>query len=377
MKAFFKNHLWIAIALIGSVILATQNNQNTELKKELPKLENNKIQLSARNLGNRSEKAPPAIGDLLEISHRTRDHGNFDPSSTLFAELSHLTAADLATLLSSPQLEGDDDDSLQLRKQLSKLHAVLDPLGALEKASDLNEQRTHFREVIRQSPGVAEEWLSRNDLGEAKASFEAEIMRARFLQAPASYLADWDSFDVFSETPLLSPSTFDQLARAINEPDNRDRRAGIITSLILSSVVQDPLKARERAEGLKLTFAELLPSFQEMTSYNLGSPEIVEWIISFPEESAKDYQSLLFGHFALRDLKGAAEWLNKVDPPPETKDLLLNRYAAIMSEVDPEEALNWAQKMASPTHRASTEERILISWKARSPQDAARWESSR
>lgn len=356
MSQLLKAHLWVIILVIGGVVLVIQKNQNQWLEAQLPEVTSKEMpQFPPRSSLSSSRRSDSILKRVREISSAKAGFSFAD----LVAEFSSLTSSELACLISDPKL--NEDESLQrMCRFLNLLHRALDPGGALGleqpggsslDLTRLSATRTVFGLLAMDSPDSAERWLSQIDRGKLKESFEKQLRKVQFLDDPGANIQDIGTLFP-RHVPIFPPEKLEGLLIAIDSIEDQKIRSSAITSLLVSSAIEDPVLARSRAEALSLSPAELEETFNQLAEYQeMGSPELLEWTLTFPHDSFQGCQDQLFSNYAQRDPEGAVEWLENLEAPAETMDIFFSRYAALMSMSSPREAMKWAERISSPELR--------------------------
>lgn len=373
MIRLLKTHLWVFILVIGGLVLVMQNHRIQKLESQLPEESaHEKPQPSSRSSRQSFDDQSSFIQRWQGMNKAERDV-SYDK---LVTEVSSLTGSELANLISDPRLASDEP--LQgLRRFLVLLHRALDPLGALEleqsEISDLSEPSPAdmdrlskmwelFRLLAEDSPESAERWLAQIDLGKHQESFpfEQQLRLVQFLDGPGANIEEI-SIHFPRDVPVFPPEKLEGLLMALDSIEDQKIRSSAITSLLVSSAIEDPILARNRAEALSLAAAELEETFNQLAEYlEMGSPELLEWTLTFPHESFQGNQDQLFSNYARRDPEGAVEWLENLEAPAETMDIFFSRYAALLSRTSPAEAMNWAERIISPELRERGQRSIRL-----------------
>lgn len=373
MGNFIQRYLWMVITLIGLLVLCFQISKRRGLQSRLDEAEVDQPARSTRSQPSRVRFSIGSSAVLLERFGEAMESDDTSPLLSLARLLSSATSADMIQLLNDLP---DDSENEELRGHLIYLLGALDPMAALEWAPDPEQRWLPFAMLAQRSPDEASAWLSTAEAGEQADYFARMVREARLLANPSAYTDPWDALDM--DLPMLSPSTFDSVARAINLPKQKKNREIMIKSLLLSASIEDPALAQSYADKLELTEEEVMSALSEMAAHEMGSPELLEWSFALQEASEDvrhGLQDEYLSVFAQRDLAGAGRWLAALDAPSGTKDNLIRRYSYLFQNVDPVEAMTWVNRIEDPKKRANARGRMLAEWKFKDSKSAAEWEA--
>ena len=304
-------------------------------------------------------------------------------SGELIDLLSQATAEDLHALIGRIQenpdtLESPDPfdprgPSDRIQWALRTLLDEMDPLAVLR-----SENRAEsFMALIRQSPEEALQWLNSSSLSDhEREGFMGLFRRLRMSKEPSKHLEHWKDAAEYSlhDFVLLEPTGVADLMPVVNLPQNVELRESLISSIIFSSLMEGEGLAKSRMEALGLGTEEIVTALE--SSEDFGSKETLEWAIELNAASPERTLGLIdvfMGKFAVQDLAGAGEWLQKFEGSQLVRDEATKRYAAILGSTEPEAALNLLEKIQNKKTRDRMKRNTLIGWEIEDPEGFAEW----
>ena len=294
----------------------------------------------------------------------------------LIDELNHEAAAQTSLSPSPP-------DTLY-NSVLTFLQAVaseVDPTTAMQK---MTAERTAphlllvgFGAIARHDPEAAALWLEQSGPPELKDFFEMTLLHSVLVNDPKSAPATIRRFDLADGLTILPPEAVVALRSTYRDPANSDLREELGRIMVNSQLEQNVSDAKDEAEILALSPAELDIIFTEPSRFdNSKQRELMDWIeqVATASGEPESFQSieLQTSHWALRDLEAAADWITSLDSAP-IKDEAIHGFSTAVQELDPEAATLWADQIENSTLRRQVLHDTLQKWEQQDAPAAVRW----
>ena len=370
----------IFVALIGAAILMVQWSQRRELEEQLQSLQPEEISLSNRS-------RTPVVSPAEILSKRESlmaDLGDYVASQEgdLIELLSNATVEDLQALIAG--IEENHPETLKPADPFKSggpyspvhwsLRTILDEMDPLAVLRSENRAES-FMALTRQSPEEALQWLNSSSLSDHKrGGFMGLFHRLSMSKEPSKHLEHWKEAAEYSlhDFVLLEPTGVADLMPVVNLPQNVELRESLISSIIFSSLMEGEGLAKSRVESLGLGTEEMVDALE--SSEDFGSRETLEWAIALSGDTPERTLGLIdvfMGKFAVQDLAGAGEWLQKFEGSQLVRDEATKRYAAILGSTEPEAALNWIEKIQDEKTRERMKRSTLIGWEIEDPEGFA------
>ena len=377
----------LSVALVGTAILVVQLVARQDLLEDLRRVEEGEeVDSSLRSRSEMSsgatevkhEEMMEKLEGYLMSGRRSKHTSGLNEIIDIVAKA---TADDLQVVIeeleqAQPQTPEIEAHYFFTILHLKTLRDELDPMVGLR----LENRRGAFEVLARRSPEQALEWLeSANLSSQDRETFWNEYQWRMFSRDPLKEPGQWE---MFREIPMESgrfffeSSQITELVSAANNPEHAKIREDLICTIIYSSLMEGDGLARSRAEAMELTLEELLPVLSSLEDY--GSRETLEWAMELGGESPEktlDLQDVFLSKFAQQNLAGAAEWLNNFEGAPVVRDKLTERYALVLSCVDPESALAWCAQVQDRERRESVTRNTLETWEVVDPGSYAEWKA--
>ena len=377
----------ILVALLGTAILVVQLIARQDLQEDLRRVEEgweagpalrSRSKMSSGATQVKHEEMMEKLEGYLMSGKRSKHSSGLNEMIDIVAEA---TADDLQAVIE--ELERFDPQTSEIEAEyyftilhLKTLRDELDPMVGLR----LENRREAFEVLVRRSPEQALEWFeSANLSSQDRETFWNAYQWRMFSRDPLKEPGDWE---MFREMPMESGRFFfdstmiTELVSAVNNPEHEKIREDLISTIIYSSLMEGDGLARSRADTMELTLEELLPVLSTLEDY--GSRETLEWAIDLGGESpekALGLQDVFLSKFAQQDLAGAAEWLNNFEGALVVRDKLTERYAMVLSCVDPESALEWCAQVQDEERREWVTRNTLVTWEIEDPKGYAEWKA--
>ena len=264
---------------------------------------------------------------------------------------------------------------------LQPVASEVDPTTALQRMAtgdtDPHILLVGFGAIARHDPEAAALWIEQSGPSTLRTLFEKSLLHSVLENDPKSAPATIRRFNLGNEEMTLPPETVAALRSTYHDPENSDLRKDLGRIMIHSQLEQNVSEAKNEAEVLALSPAELDRILVGSTlSDSSEQRQLMDWIqqIAATSETPASLHSLKLqtSHWATMDLEASADWIASLETAP-IKDEAIHGFSTAVQELDPEAATLWADQIENSTLRQRVLRDTLQKWEQQDATAAAQW----
>lgn len=190
--------------------------------------------------------------------------------------------------------------------------------------------------------------------------------------------SDTEGSDIFPPT-LIPDGQMDKVINALQQPENSDVRPHLINTVLNSAGFEGGV------DGMRQSARELNLSPDELREYFQRSIEVGDrFVFSEPEKflswmmEEQDFKGQIvtvpsaIASWSRLDFNAAGTYLGEMEPSV-IKDRSVNKFARMVSAIDPEAASIWSLEIEDAQVRNATVKEITDKWLEKDHDAAARW----